>query len=386
MIYSIPYIILLLVYAVLAVYHQAADELGKQKINVLCIAIFVLFFAFRGFVGDDWINYYPVFESATVANISDVFYLFDDNTFEPGYVLLMLLCKSIYDSYHLLVFVIAIINCTLLFRFIFRNISNPPLAMIVFLCMGGLILEINLLRNSISLLLFVNSLEYIQDRKPAKFFLLNLIGFTFHVSSILYFPLYFLLHRRYSKWIFLTILILGNIIFLLDIRFVTPVLSFFAGQLGEGYERIVEDYTEGKYGDIQLTLSIGYLERVFTGFLIFCYYDKLVEIRKENTMHINAFILFYSLFFLFSEFAVAGGRLANLFTFCYWVLWIDLFKCFSILNNKKLYLGYVTIYCVLKIIGTTSIETFHYDNLLLGSKSYEERRYIYERYKLGQDL
>ena len=101
--------------------------------------------------------------------------------------------------------------------------------------------------------------------------------------------------------------------------------------------------------------------------------------RKDNIMYINAFLMFYTIFFIFAEFAVVGGRLANLFTFCYWVLWIDLLKCISLPNNKRLFVGYLIIYCLLKIVSSTDEELFYYDNLLTGSKSYEERLYIFTR-------
>ena len=87
----------------------------------------------------------------------------------------------------------------------------------------------------------------------------------------------------------------------------------------------------------------------------------------------------FSLWILFAEFAVIGGRLANLFTFCYWILWIDLLKCIALPNNRRLYVGYLVVYCLLKVFGTAVDETFYYDNLLTGSKSYEERIYIYSR-------
>ena len=193
MVYSISYLLLLFILGILADFFRKSDEVTRQKINIICIALFILFFGFRGFVGDDWINYYPAFEELSFANLADFFYSFDESTFEPGFVLLMLLCKSTINNYHFLVLVCTLINCFLLFRFIFRNIKNTPLALIVFLCMGGLIMEINLLRNSISILLFVNSLDYIQERKPLKFYMMNLLGLTFHVTSIIYFPLYFFL-------------------------------------------------------------------------------------------------------------------------------------------------------------------------------------------------
>lgn len=379
MIYSIPYVILVLIYGLLADYYRRVDDTGKLNINMACVAIFLLFFGFRGFVGQDWSNYYPVFDQLSSANIGEFFYSFDETSFEPGFVLLMLCCKTFFNSYHFMVLVVVLINAFLLFRFLFKNVSNTPLALIVFLCMGGLIMELNLLRNSISILIFLNTLQYITERKPFPFFFWNVIGMTFHVSSVMYLPLYFFFHKRCPKWLFLFLLVIGNVIFLSGIKFVTPILIAVASNLGEVYVELVEAYTEGKYSDIELVLSIGYIERLLSGILIYCYYDKLIEIRKDNILYINAFLMFYMMFFIFAEFAVIGGRLANLFTFCYWILWLDLLRCITLPNNRKLYIGYLVIYCLLKVVGTATDETFYYDNLLTGSKSFEERLYIYTR-------
>ena len=56
----------------------------------------------------------------------------------------------------------------------------------------------------------------------------------------------------------------------------------------------IESYTSGNLDEMK-TLSIGYLERLFTGIMIFCYYDKLYELREENKVFIN---LFYFIFFI----------------------------------------------------------------------------------------
>ncbi len=84
--------------------------------------------------------------------------------------------------------------------------------------------------------------------------------------------------------------------------------------------------------------------------------------------------------FILSEFQVVSLRMAGLFIFSYWVLWGDLIKCFSIVNNRKLFMAFIGIYCSLKIIGSTNMITSEYDNILFGAKSYEERLYLHNRY------
>ena len=86
------------------------------------------------------------------------------------------------------------------------------------------------------------------------------------------------------------------------------------------------------------------------------------------------------MFFLLSEFNIISLRMSGLFTFAYWIIWYDFLKCFSIKNNRKLYIAFVTLYCIMKMIGSTNMITSEYDNILFGSKSYEERLYIHNRY------
>lgn len=382
MIYSLPYIALVLFYAILScVYVTVTDDM-KRNIRILCVFVYVVFFGFRGFVGDDWTIYYPVFtEDIHVGNFQEFVYSLEESPFEIGFTVLLIISKLIFDDYSFLVFLTTCINCFLLYRFLRQRVENIPLGIMLFICMGGFGMQINLLRNTISILLFVNAIEYLVERKPLPYFLLCTLALTFHLSAIIYFPLYFFFHKRAPRWVFIAIFLIGNIIFLSQIKFITPILVSIAGSLGEEYEFLVEAYTEGKLSELSKGLSIGYLERLLTGILIFCYYDKLVSIRRENAVFINSYLAYFFMFFFFSEFFVVAGRLANLFTYFYWIIWIDLLKCFSIKSNMVLFVLFLSAYSVLKIWGMTNLVTLRYDNVMFGSESYEERLYIHEKNK-----
>ena len=131
------------------------------------------------------------------------------------------------------------------------------------------------------------------------------------------------------------------------------------------------------FPNMSFAISIGYLERLFTGLLVFCYMNKLREIRKDNDLFINTILLYFMVFFFFSEFKVVSLRFSYLFCFGYWTLWGDLIKCFSISNNKKLYICFLVIYCVFKIYGLTDNIVFRYDNVLFGAQTYNVREFIF---------
>jgi len=379
MFYSFPYILLVLFYGILAFIYDTQDEHSRYRLKMLCMVVFLIFFGLRGFIGDDWQNYYPFYMYALTDSVQNIVYTISDSEFEPGYMTFMILSKILVPNYHFFIFLCCAINGLLLYRFLNKRVDNFPLAMMFFVCMGGFGLQVNLIRNSIALLLFLNSLDFITERKPIPYFSMCLLAMTIHVSAIVYIPLYFVFHKRLPRWVFMVIFILGNLVFLLHIKFIGPILIAILSRMGEAYADVAEVYIEGKHGEQQIALSVGFVERFLTGLLVICYYNKLVELRKENVLFINSFIGYFFMFFFFSEFDVLGRRLALLFVFSYWILWGDLLKCFVYEGNRKLFMAFLFVYCVLKIRGMTNHITLEYDNVLWGTKSYEERLYIHKK-------
>lgn len=391
--YSIPYILLVVFYLALSVVYPLQDEDDGQKVgfrlrlNVISFVVFLLFFGFRGFIGDDWTNYYRMFDKCSFDNIDALLQSMQDTSFEPGFFLLNIVCKAIFgDNYIVFQFICTLITLLLLYKFLRRYVDNIPLGFALYLCMGGFVMSTNLMRNSISILLFANVLHLIVERKAFMYYLTCLLALSFHYSALLYFPVYFFFHKKISKWVLLVIFFILNVLYVAHVKFATQILLSVVSSFGEVYEKILEAYVEGKYGDVSTGLSIGYLERVFTFFLLFCYYDKLYSIRKDNVVLLNCAAAYFFLYFFFYEFSVFAGRMSNVFTMFYWVLWADLIRCFSIKNNRYLFLGFICLYCIMKITGLTNLETLRYDNFITGAQTYEERLYIHQKYEDDEEL
>ena len=383
MIYTIPYLILLLLLFYLSLYYeQTEDNSTRSKVSYGCLLLILIFFGFRGFIFDDWQIYYTLFQECSFENVWYNVYTYKNArwTCEPGFTLLMATCKSLFDNYYFFNFICTVIVTALLFNF-FRQqkFNNFPFAVILYLCFGGIIMSTNLMRNTIAIMIFINDIKYIEERKPMPYFLLCLLAISFHLSALMYLPVYFFLHRRINKWVFVGIFFVGNFIFLTHTSIFLNVMSLFISVDSGRLADMLKDYTSGTM-DVASGISIGYLERLFTSFLVFCYYDKLVEVRKNNAIFINSFIVYFVLTFYFSEFKEASLRMSYLFIFAYWILWRDLIECFSVENNRKLFVGLLFVYCMLKMVGHTDVITSQYDNVLFGAKSYEERLYIHNRY------
>lgn len=376
--FAFPYILLVLFLGLLAfAYDSRDDESWHTGVTAVALATVIFFFGFRGFCFYDWNSYYPAFQTFRLSDLTDLpVYKW---RFEPGFQCLMAASKSLVDNYHFFVFLCTCINTALLMRFLRGRVDNKPLALTVCICMNGIIMFTDLMRNSISILIFMNSLEYLKDRRPIPYFSMCLLGMTFHISAVIYMPLYFVLHRRWNKWVYLGLFGAGNFIYILHIPIFLTVASIFLGFISPDLQWKVHEYTELMANE-EFRLSIGYLERLLTGVLVFAYLDKLRGVRKENDIFINSILLYLVMFFFFSEFKTISTRMSMLFTYAYWIIWIDLIRCFAIKNNRRLFVAFLSVYCLFKIYGSTNYIIARYDNVLFGAEPYHLRVQTYNKY------
>lgn len=375
MVYAIPYLLLVAFLGFLAfVYDSREEDSSRNGIAALAFAVVIIFFGFRGFCFYDWNSYYPEFQAFKLREIIEL--PITKWRFEPGFQLLMTGCKTLSDNYHFFVFVCTCLDMALLLNFLRRRVDNLPLALVVCICMNGIILFTDLMRNSISILIFMNTLGYLRDRRPLPYFLLNLLGMTFHLSSAAFLPLYFVLHRRWPKWLYLGLFGAGNVVYLLHIPVFLTIASVFLGFISPDLQWKVKEYTELMANE-EFRLSIGYLERLLTGVLVFVYLDKLRQQREDNDIFINSILLYLAMFLFFSEFKTIATRMSMLFTYGYWIIWLDLIRCFAIQNNRRLFVAFLSIYCLFKMYGSTNYIIARYDNVLFGAEPYNKRVLIY---------
>lgn len=376
--YSIPYLALIVFFSILAWWsNDTKNEKIRKRLTWLALGVFLFFFGFRGFCFYDWTEYYRAFITWKWWELpkTDI----SDWQYEPGFMILMLTCKSISSNYFFFSFVCAAINLVLFARFLSRYVENTPLALIIYLAMGGLVMSTDLMRNSIAIMLFLNALPYLEARRPIPYFLICGVAFLFHSTSLIFIPFYFFLHRKWGRWTFLIIFLIGNVVYLMRIPMLMNIVSFASSIIDPTLKQKIDAYMEMAPG-VGFQISIGYLERLFTGILVLIYYNKLHDIRKDADLFINALLIYFALFFFLSEFRVLSVRFSYLFAFGYWVIWLDLIKCFAVQNNRRLFVCFLFIYSMLKIYQSTNNVIYRYDNVIFSTESYNLRRITFDVY------
>lgn len=332
-------------------------------VRTFVITVALIFFGLRGYISTDFTNYYQFFADVDASNMAAY-----TLKYSPGFVYSSYLVKEIFDSYQFWIFVTTAVHVLLLSVIFRRYLGNISLGLLFFLSYRGLAIEFNLMQNFMGILLFLLSIPYIHQRRLLPYLILNLIGVSFHISSVLYLPLYFVLNRNISMRIGFVIISTVTLFYFMGMEFLIEGIYWVVSNSGLAS---LESFLYFFIDTSSFKLSFGFIERLLTLILITIYGEKI----KFEVLHGNIFynlgLMYYSFFMLLSPVDVLVDRIPVLFIMFYWVI----LPALIIIKHR-----YRTILaCILiplsfaKLISSTQDKVTQYDNVLFGIRSYEER-------------
>lgn len=346
------------------------NERKKHMLFVFSIILLIGFLGLRGFIGWDWWAYYPSYN-----NLPGGF------NYEIGYEIWSNIFYKIGLSYHHFTFINTVADILILAYVLKKYSKYPIFSMFLFLAVQGLSFEVDLLRNAKAVLLFIISIQFIKERKIIPFLILNILGMTFHISSIIYLPMYFILNRNYSRKIILPLIILGNIYYIFDTKLFIHILEYMSYVLPAAVGGKITSYLSIIPQNYKLPIGTLYFERLVTFIMVFFFLHKEKNHReKENPYSLimeNSFYIFYLIFLFTSEFFIASTRIGILFIYANWFLWGDIIEN---LRNIKIK---VAVFLIAVLIGGNRIYNhfdfngnkilYRYENIITDHKSYEEK-------------
>ena len=106
--------------------------------------------------------------------------------FEFGFLVYSSLIKTLFENYHIWIFINTFIDLAVLYLIFKRYSSSIILSFLFFVVYMGLTIEFNLFRNSKSIILFLLSIKYLLMRKSFPYFFLNILGCTLHLSAFIF--------------------------------------------------------------------------------------------------------------------------------------------------------------------------------------------------------
>lgn len=337
------------------------------------IVIFFLFFAFRGYVFTDWVQYYQLFEEISWGDVVRM----QTTIHEPGWLLLNMVCKTICNDYTFLVFVVTVIETWLLVRFMKQwEIRNWSMLLVVFIMFEGVLIMFNLLRNGITILIFMNALHYVREKQMIRYMALCIIAMTIHFSSAVFIPIYFILNLRLNRWTIAGVAIGCLALFIVQVSVIPRLMELIPGL--SGIYGKVQTYTEyytvtRKVAKSGLLLNYGLLA------LIVAKYDTIQERFPNAHIFINAYLLYLFFFYGLWEFGTLSERLCYLVVFSVWTLWYMVYKSLDITSNRCIMGSILTLLFVFLTIQNYNTPCQRYDNILTGAQSPGDRILILQK-------
>lgn len=374
---SIPYIIFTLILFFLYACETRKIKCGLtiKSVQNIAFVLLLVFIGLRGFVYSDFVAYYTFYEDLpNIFNLSsnDI----ADNIWEPGFIVYSSIIKTIIPNYFGWVFINTLIDLLVLRAFFKRYSSSLILPFIFFIAFSGLFMEFNLYRNTKAFSLFLLSIPYLEKRKMLPYMLLNILGATFHASSLIYLPCYWILTKNVPKVVVIGSSVVACVLYLLNIPLVGDLFnSMEAFQALEFYDKLnnhIENATVYTIGILR------FVELLFAMLVFTMLYDKLCNKSKAIILFYNAFWLYFISYLLFYEVRVLIDRIPILFVFGCWILYPQVVSMKT--KYRQLIYAFSILLVFIKIYTANTNPAAKYDNILTGIESYETRKTIYQKF------
>lgn len=366
--FAIPYLILALVS--FWVLKGTTNYNVKKKGNyIFLLLLYLFFFGLRWHIFSDSLAYEE--EYNTIKPIFNWNYI-DDHSWwwDKGFVIFTMFTKLVSNDFRFFVFVNTLIDITLFAVCIKRYSCNFLVTILAFLAFQGILTEINLFRNIKSILLFLFSIKYIENRKWYYFFPINLLGYTLHSSALLFFPMYWLLNIRFQLKYVIVVVSVITFIYLLQLNVIENLIFQYIPAEGVVSNKL------NVYMDIdeESVLSIGTFERLITLLLSIWVYYKTNNPSKIFTILFNSFLVFYVTYSLFGFNPVFRDRIPYLFIYSYWFLYPFLFN-YVVARRRYLRFIFYLLFFV-KIYTSTCLSSAFYENVLFDVSTRSQRYYL----------
>lgn len=374
--FSLPYLAIAL-FVLMIGYHQIWNgrslELSRKSLFGIGV-LFLLFFGLRWHIMTDSIAYENEYYTIK-PNFSWKYVNEHSGWWDSGYVIFTMICQCIKRDFHFFIFINTLVDI-LLFSVCLKKFSkNYALSILFFLAFQGIITEINLLRNIKAILLFVFSIKYIRDRNLLKFLICNVVGYYFHSSALLYFPMYWVLNKEYKFNLLIIISLFSTLIYLLNVNIVQGFLSSYI-PINDRVALKMAYYLE--QSDEQ-KLSIGTIERILTMVLALYMYYNTKNKDRLFLLFFNSYIVFYVLYSFFGFNYVFRDRVPNLFIYSYWFLYPYLYDYYKNIHSSFKYLFVFLIFA--KIGMSTRMCAAYYENIMFETSTKKERLVLIEKSK-----
>lgn len=286
---------------------------------------------------------------------------------EFGYIGFNWAIAHITSNRYIFIFLYTICMYAIILHSFRKYAKNYPLASILFMALI-FYFSFTYLRQMFAAAIIGLSIRYIIERKFLKYCAIILAAFSFHNSAIIFFPMYFIANRKYSK---------AHILLLMSVCFVIGVSGITSGL----YNLFDDISSRGVHADyaVQGDARIAYiLEAGFFLFFLIKSYQYLPDTKQSIVLY-NIALAFCAILLLFIR-SENGGRLSWYFIYG---LIFSLTQLSTTNYGKKIKMGLqlsiVGFVLFLRILTSWGVLLCPYKTFF--TNGHRENDYIFERYE-----
>jgi hypothetical protein len=191
------YFVILIYIIILSIKFPKINRIGSFNYWVLC-SVFILVAGFRYNVGVDTYTYGLEYENFPTLSELDYNFVLNSN-YKFFWILFESSIRSISNSFYLLQFLLAFFVNIIVFRFCKIYSLNPFLTILLYYLLFYLNLNMEILRESVSMSLMLLCLEMWINKRYIYFFLLSIIAYFFHESALIILLIPFLKYFDLNK-------------------------------------------------------------------------------------------------------------------------------------------------------------------------------------------
>jgi len=184
--------------------------------------------------------YYRYYYRLIYTPWTDIFLI---SRFEPGYVILNKILATIIPWPQFILIFEAAFCVFCVCRFIYKNSDYPFQSIIFYITLGTMAFQLTGFRQAFAMSICLLSIEFIKEKKLFKFLLTVFLATTFHKTSIVFFPFYFIANRV-PNWKNNLFSIIAMIFFANFARIITDIGNVifdmdYGGYIGNKYGGLV---------------------------------------------------------------------------------------------------------------------------------------------------
>jgi hypothetical protein len=297
----------------------------------------LIFIGLRYNTGYDYTNYIRYFENTEFSKDMFKVYLVNSGHAEPGYILLNALVKLFTNNYYVLQFSVTLFVCMVVYRYVIKYSEYPIVSFSLFIIFNFSSILMGQIRQSIAMAILLISIKYIFEKKLFRFILIIIAASMFHISAIIFLPIYFF-NCKYNRTLSVTALLFSPLLYYAGDIVNNFILSQAQNMPNRLFFLTTRYLSDSIYiGSSKFNTGLYYLSKIIVStFLLATISTK----NKQTHFFLNALV-----FSIIVQGIAKGFFIINRFTSYFTLFDIIAYTYLFKLVNFRKYRDFVFLYC-----------------------------------------